>query len=222
MAISAFQAQFSASLPAADLAQRFGYYNAFGIGFHRKTAGNIWFGAETNLIFGEIVKENPLMRIETSLGYLINANGQLQELRYQMRGFNALADVGYIIPCNAKNPNSGVTPKFSVGYTSHRIKYYAPGGAPPQIDGEYVKGYDRLTGGITLGQSIGYTHFNKRNFLNFSVDAGVLECFGRSQRTYDFLLMKEDDSKRLDLTIFLKGSILLPLYGKQGPSEYFY
>ncbi|MDZ4838658.1 MAG: hypothetical protein SGJ04_01495 [Bacteroidota bacterium] len=217
-----FQGQIAYQLPVADLKNRYGGFSSFGIAYHYKSAKNIALGVEYNFIFGENVKENPLESISTSVGYLINSNGQLQTMRYQMRGNLFQLDAGKIFPIGWPNVNSGISAKIGIGAMEHKIKYYLAGNAPQQISGEYLKGYDRLTAGLCLNQSIGFTHFSTKNLLNFSFELGSYQGFTSSKRSWNFDSNAYDDKKRLDVSIYAKLGILIPLYGKQGVNVYYY
>jgi hypothetical protein len=223
MRVTMIGAVYSFNIPGGDMAKRFGVNSTIGGAFWHKTASNWLIGGEYNFLFGGIIKEgqNPLDSISTSDGQLINNEGTYQLYRIYERGHLPLIKVGKVLPLLNPNPNAGVTVKLGVGYLEHRIRYYWEGQDPPQVRGDYVKGYDRYTSGLVLTQSAGYLYLHPKNSFNFSVDLEVAEGFTKSRRTWDYDQMSQDTKKRLDMFYGIKVAWYFPFY-KRSSDGYYY
>ena len=104
----------------------------------------------------------------------------------------------------------------------HKIKYYWTEDGLPQLDGDYIKGYDRLTNGMMLSQCIGYEYHSSNNLVNFSIESEFTEGFTKSRRSWDYDLMAQDQSNRKDYLIGIKAVWYLPIYHKPADNVYFY
>jgi len=52
-----------------------------------------------------------------------------------------------------------------------------------QLDGDYKKGYDRLTGGPMLAGALGYQYLEKRRFLSFMAGSTLRQGSHRNIET---------------------------------------
>ena len=89
------------------------------------------------------------------------------------------------------------------------------------LSGDYKKGYDRLTNGLTLKQFIGYQHLDPNLRLNFFAGFEFLEGFTRSRRDFDFDTRRKDQTDRLDLLWGFRVGLVLPFYFS-GDRDIFY
>jgi hypothetical protein len=96
----------------------------------------------------------------------------------------------------------------------------------PQLNNNYLNGYDRAMGGLSFSQFVGYTFFGSGRLLNFSVGVENIFAFTSSLRTWDF---KENQSiENLKETKWMVGPKLyftIPLYIKNKSyftENYFY
>jgi hypothetical protein len=208
-------------LPQGDLVQRFGPSISVGVPVFYKTAKNIIFGIENNYFFGTKVKERTLTNLMTPEGTITDINGNPGAVRFNERGWNVYGMVGGIINKLGHNKNSGLMILAGAGYIRHKINIYDVGRNIPQIHGELAKGYDRLTGGISLNQFIGYLYLGQNRMTNFYVGLEFQEAFTTGLRGYQYDLMAKDDKQRLDMLCGLRFGWLLPLY-KKAPKEFYY
>jgi len=104
----------------------------------------------------------------------------------------------------------------------HKIKIIEVAEQVPQLLGEYKKGYDHLTYGFTLSQSIGYQHFSNYRLLNFYVGAEFYEGFTQNRRSINFNTKSADPTQRLDVLATLVLRWYFPLYKRQASDFYFY
>ncbi|MBA3901808.1 MAG: hypothetical protein H0X62_16670, partial [Bacteroidetes bacterium] len=118
------------------------------------------------------------------------------------------------------NPNSGFFVLGGVGFLQHKVRIENPGNASPQIFGEYKKGYDRLTNGISTSQFIGYMFLSNNRLLNFFGGVEFVQGFTQNRR-FNYDNMDYDHTQRLDLLTGIKVGWVFPLY-KKVPLKYYY
>ena len=206
---------YAFQIPMADMADRFGSNNNFGLSFTFKMAHNFLLGAEANFLFGGNIKEDTILNgLFTSQGFLIGTNGLAESVILFERGYTVWGKFGKLFPVFNSNPNSGLNVMVGAGFLQHKIKIEDPDKAVPQVDGAYSKGYDRLTNGPAISQYIGWLHLDRKKLVNFNAGIELIEGFTQNRRDFNFDQMKKDDSKRLDMMLGFKLSWILPLYGK--------
>jgi hypothetical protein len=207
-------------IPGNDLATRFGNGNMLYISYAYKLKQQFIFEINAGNLFGSNVNENKIFdHIATSDGYLINSQGMLNPIAFEMKGFLIDANIKYLIPV-WPNPNSGFYFGAGGGFLQHKISFGYDYGPLNQIEGDYLKGYDRLTNGITFSQNLGYYFFNNRNLGNFNLTFSSVQAFTQNRRDFNFDEQTRDDAKRLDLLFMIKLGINVPLYKKAPPKFY--
>lgn len=214
---------YSHHFTAADMADRFGASSFLSPGFQVKTASQWFFGAEAGFILGGNFKPGFSIFDEwiNSNGNIINGDGVPAVVALFERGLIFTGKFGRLFPLSKKNPNSGLLISVSAGYLQHRLKIDVENKSVPQLKGDYARGYDRLTSGFTIGQSIGYLFIGKRRLLNFYFGLEVYEAFTKSRREYVFDLMGPEEGQRLDILIGPKVTWIIPFY-KRAPEEYYF
>jgi hypothetical protein len=207
---------YAGQLAGGDLADRFGANS--NIGFHVlfKTKSNWVFGAEGTFLFSKTVQDLTILDgLKTESGNIITTDGEYASINAFERGFTSSLNVGKIFPIFGPNPNSGLMVKAGVGMIQHKIKYEVDANNVPQLNGEYRKGYDRLTGGLLLSQFIGYQHLGNRRFINFFVGFEFHQGFTKSLRSWDFDLIAADQTDRLDLLYSFRVGWTTPIYTRE-------
>ena len=213
---------YAFQLPGGNLADRFGYNSNAGMAFFQKTKKNWLWSVNGSFMFGNRLKETGMLdSISTQGGYIIDQNGEFADIRLYERGFTASACLGKLIPAFGPNPNSGIFFLAGAGFMQHKIRIESIGNRTPQLNGDYKKGYDRLTGGFALTQFVGYLFLSNNRLANFYAGFECTEGFTQSQRTYDYDLMKRDNTKRKDLLYGIRIGWILPLY-KKAPKQFYY
>ena len=207
--------------PAGDMADRFGGSAAMGAAYRYKTSSNWQFGVEGSFIFGTNVKEQVATGLLTSEGFIIDRNGGFTELLVLERGMLILANVGKVLPVFGPNPNSGFVFRFGAGFMQHKIRLETRNNDVPQLEGDYLKGYDRLSNGLMLQQFVGYQYLSNKRLINFTVGVEGFQGFTQSRRDFNFDLMKKDDTKRLDSLYGLRFSWNFPIYRKSASGYYY-
>ena len=212
---------YSFNLPAADMKKRFGNTNLVGLSYGYKWKNNVFFGLDGRFMFGTRVSEtNMLDKLRTSSGYIITGQGLLEDITYEERGFTALLKVGKIFPVFGPNPNCGISASAGLGFMQHKIIFRFTNGPIYQLEGKYTDGYDRLSNGLALYESIGYQYFSNRNFGNFHFGFEFWQGFTQNRRSWNFDTFEHDSQKRLDLLFGIYLGIDLPLY-KRAPEEFY-
>jgi len=190
---------FSYQLSGGDLSYRFGPNSSLGIGAFWKTGKNWIAGIEGNLMFGRKVRENGIFsNLEDSTGYIVDQNGQEGLVSLSERGYNFYFKAGKILPIFQKNQNSGLLVMIGAGFLQHKIKINTQGNSIPQLSGNYMKGYDRLTNGFSGSQFIGYFYLDNFKLINFYAGVEVSESFTQNRRNLNYNTMTQDTQKRLD------------------------
>lgn len=220
--ISMFTIDFSAAMhaPSGDISERFGGNGFIGASVHYKTASNWVFGLEGGFIFGSNVKEDVVSGIRTSDGFVIDQDGRVTELLLLERGMTLVGTVGKVIPLFGPNPNSGLVVRLGGGMLQHNIRLETRNNDVPQLEGEYLKGYDRLSNGFSMYQFIGYQYLSNQRLVNLTIGFEGYQAFTQSRRDYNFDLMGKDDEKRFDALYGLKVSWSFPIYRRLASNYY--
>ncbi len=212
---------FEGQIPGADMAARFGPTISVGLPVLYKTGKNILFGIEANYFFGTQVKERVMSNLYTPDNTITDANGNPGAVRINERGFSIYGMFGGIINKLGHNKNSGIMALAGLGYLQHKVNIYDVGRNLPQIHGNLLKGYDRLTGGFACSQFIGYMFISQNRIANFYFGFEFQEGFTKGLRSYQYDLMAADTKSRLDIMYGVRFGWLLPLY-KKAPKEFYY
>jgi hypothetical protein len=212
---------YTFQLPGGDMKDRFGPNSNIGIHFLDKTKTNWLWGVEWNFLFGRNIKENTILDgIKTDNGNVIDRNGEFAEIRLYQRGHYAGARLGRLF-AYGPNKNSGFFATLGLAYLQHKIRIDEVFRRTPQLSPDYKRGYDRLTSGLCVNQSIGYIFLSNNRLTNFYAAFETYQCFGRSRRSFDFDRMERDDKQRIDLLTGFRFGIIIPLY-KKLPNDYYF
>lgn len=210
-------------LPAADMAKRFGTSFRIGPGVLYKTTSNWLFGTKFDFIVGGQVKEDSLMinikdQYSASGGSVyefINNSGQRIGVPVYERGYAVGLSAGKIIPLSQLHPDNGLTLLTTLGFIQHKIDIFVKDKDVPQLRGNYLKGYDRLTNGSFAEQYVGYSHFSKYRLINYSIGLDALFGFTQGRRDYLYDVMRPDNAKRLDILYGIRGSWYIPIFKRK-------
>lgn len=208
---------------AGDLADRFGPMSQVGLELSYQFKNGWVLGAGGGHIFGNNVRERDIMsNIATTNGDIITEDGVFENYRLRPFGWSIYGRVGKVIPLFGPNVNSGLLIDLGVGVMQHKIWIETPRLASPQLAGDYKKGYDRLTNGLSLNQFIGYQYLSNRKLINFYVGVDFHQGFTQNRRSINFNTGVADTRNRLDMLVGLKAGWILPLYGRDSKEALFY
>jgi len=220
IAIPMLGVHFSAQLPFGDLANRFGQSFSAGGSFLYKTNTNWLIGVEASYLFGSVVKENVLLQLQNSDGFVTDNEGYPANLRITERGLATQLVGGRIFRVFGSNPNSGLCITIGVGYLQHKVHIYDAQQRVASLSGDLKKGYDRLTSGISLSQFVGYMYLGKKRLSNFYAGFEFYEAFTQSVRQLNYSTASPDTENRNDILAGFRVGWILPLY-KKLPADYY-
>ena len=205
---------YGVAKPSKDLAVRFGMSSATGIGIEllgNKT--NLIVGADFSYFFSKKVNEDPLAKLVNYDTYIYGNDKGLSSYLLRERGFIMQGYVGKLFVFDKKAANrSGIRFTLGAGYMQHKIRLQDDSRSISQLSGDYKKGYDRLTGGLSLSQYIGYQYLSSNRRINFSIGFDISEGFTKSKRDWDFDLKSKNTAQRLDLLYGIRATLILPFY----------
>jgi hypothetical protein len=223
--IPMFYASYGFAVPGGDLADRFGASSLVGGGFQFKTRTNWLLGANFDFIFGSRVKDaDSLMHnLKTESGYIIDMAGNFADYSVFERGFTVTARAGKVIPVLSPNPNSGFYIGAGIGYLQHKIRIEVANNSAPQLQGDYKKGYDRLTGGFMVTEFIGYLFLSDNRLLNFYGGFEFTQAFTSPRRDVYFDTMEPDPlTSRTDLLSGFRVGWIIPIFQRMPEKVYYY
>ena len=209
--------------PGGDLANRFGNSSLFGVGFQLKNKKNNYWGIELAGLTGSKVREDDILDIITAGAVdIINVNGNTSSIRFWERGAHTQFTLGKIFPVIGPNENSGLFIQGGFGYMYHKIRIEDIGNLSPQLNSDMLKGYDRLSMGLTTSELIGYRFFSNSQKINFYIGIEFIQAFTEDVRQYDYNSQQSYKEKRLDLLSGIKFGWTFPLYKKSDNQYYYY
>jgi hypothetical protein len=209
-------------MPAADMADRFGLGYRVGLSAFYKTKSNWIFGSKIDFMLGNQIKQDSLMiNILDEYGMVINRDGQRVLPKISERGYMIGLQAGYIFNTSKKSSDNGILLLTTVGFMQHKINIFHKDNNIPQLRGDYLKGYDRLTNGLVVGQYIGYNYFANNGLLNFHVGLDISAGFTKGRRDYLYDVMRSDNASRMDILFGVRGGWYIPIF-KRKSEEFFF
>jgi hypothetical protein len=215
---------YGGNLPQGDLKDRYGFLNHLGFLAGYKTNQNWFFGVDANFIFGNRIQmTDPLLKLRDSKGIITDENGDIASVILNSRGMNANLAIGKVFPVLSPNGNSGIFVHIGAGFLAHKLRIETNSQVVPAIEGNYKKGYDRLTSGINLHQFVGYTYMANQGLINFYGGFYAQEGFTKNRRTINFDQpdIPVSTATRFDIQIGLKIGWMLPIY-KRLPKDFYF
>jgi hypothetical protein len=216
------QPGFAFQFPMGDMADRFGANSAASIevGYKHKSGWKV--GVEGSFIFGNKVEQTDLFsNLITSQGQVIASDGKYSDVRVFERGYTIILSAGKLFKLKKPNPNTGISVTVGAGYMQHKIRIEDKLNLTPSLQGDYKKGYDHLSSGLCLKQSVSYVYVGNSRLVNFFVTAEIVEGFTKGRRSFDFDLEVPDTGKRTDILTGVRVGWILPLY-KAAPEKYYF
>ena len=215
-------ATYGYQFPGGDLASQFGSNSSIGGGILFKTKSNWLFGAEGNYMFGQSVMNGDalLKGLSTKESFVIDANGYMADIVYYERGYNFMGKFGKVVHLMAPNPNCGFIVMAGAGYIEDKVRIHVIANTAPQLLGDYIKGYDRLNGGMAVMGSLGYMYLSNTRLLNFSISFEVMQAWTRPYRDRDFDTGLQDTRKLSSQFYTIRVNWMIPVY-RRAPKEFY-
>ncbi len=214
----------SSNIPSGPWTENFRENFSLSTSVGRKFDNNLIISGELNYLFGgEVESRNDILEnITTSNGQLLNGNGSYAQININQRGtyFNLQAEKLFFSPAN--NENSGWSVAAGAGYAWHWLNIDNVGNDSPQLNEEYIRGYDRLSRGFTAMQSIGYLYLSKSKLVNFKVSFELNQIWSQDLRKYNYPTGLLSNESQLNLLYSLKLKWYLPIYLGGKTDEYYY
>ena len=214
---------YAYQLPGGEMAQRFGANSNIGLSAGVKFKSNFLLGLEGGYIFGNAINEPGILsNVITSTGDILDLDGQPASVILYERGYTVMLYAGKIIPVAGPNPNSGLLLKLGVGYMRHKIRVESQNNVIPQLEGDYLEGYDRLAAGPASTLFVGYQHFGNRKLVNFVIGFEMTLGITEPLRAYNFDTGKAEKDTRYDGLTGFRVGWTLPIYKQPADKFYLY
>jgi len=212
--------------PLGDLRTIFKNNFAVGPGFTFKSKNNWTVGFHFDYMFSANLRDPGYFNgtLANDEGVVIDGNGLVSPGGIQAEGryWCLMADFGKIIPLD-RWKNSGIWLRVGAGYFSHRLRVEDVSNQYPQLNGDYVKGYDRRSGGFALNQFVGYQFVHKNRMLNFFLGIEFHEMWTKPNRNYIFFEGPTADMPfKFSGLIGIKGGWNIPLYERKTTTTFYY
>ncbi len=222
VAMTLISLSYAHQLPGGDLADRFGHNSNIGFSVLFKTRTNWTFGAEAGFLFGNQVNEPGILRNTlNSMGQLVDQAGVMSDVFLFERGYGIYLTAGRLFPVIGPNPNSGLLVRMGGGYLRHKVRVQTQQNVVPQVEDEYLEGYDRLTAGPAALLYLGYQHTGNRRLVNFHAGVEFQAGFTSSLRAFNFDTETYNTDGRFDLLSGIRVGWSLPIY-QQSDDRYHY
>ena len=216
-------ASYSFQMPSGELAQRYGNNSNVGLAVENKLRSNYLLGLEGSFLFGNQIREPGLLRnVRDANGVILDTEGEEAEVLLFQRGWSVFAVAGKVIPVAGPNPNSGLVVKMGAGYLRHRIRIETQQNTVPQLEGDYLEGYDRLAAGPAALFFLGYRHMGNNRLVNFMVGFEMMAAFTTPLRAFNFDTGRAETGTRYDGLTGLRFGWTLPIYRQVDDAFYFY
>jgi len=215
----------STASPEGDLKASYGPFGIVNIGAFYKTKSNWLFGTDFTFFFGNQVKINPISALSINSNTMIGNDGYASTITRSFRGLYApTLKIGKIFPMpigKRADQNSGFALIGGAGYFAHKIRYADISRNIPLIQTDLVKGYDRLSTGLGLQETISYLYLSTNRRVNFTLALDLYQGFTQNKRVnYD--LRGTLPEKRFDFIYALRLAWVLPVYGQRANEFYYY
>jgi hypothetical protein len=222
ISMSMISFSYGFQIPGGDMRQLFLSNSNVGGSFFYKTKSNWLFGADGYYLFRDTVKGASIFKsIETSDGNIIDGNGIYAEIYLQERGFDISGRVGKLFPIWGPNKNSGIVVMSGPGMLLHKIRIENPDKTAYQINGDYAKGYDRLSDGLSVNEFIGYMYIGNKRMMTFFAGFDFTQAWTKDRRGYNFDMYGPDNALKFDLLSGIRIGWIIPIY-RIAPEKYYY
>ena len=152
---------FSAAyqIPIGNLANQYGNFLDGNFGISYKTTQRFTIGISFDYLFeAPLNNASQFEGLANEYNHFIGTDGTPAGPKVKGRGFKIEAKLGKIIPLNPMNKNAGIWVQGGIGYLQHKVHIGGDIANFPMFQNPYVKGYDRLAGGLNYSAFIGYLY----------------------------------------------------------------
>ncbi len=211
------------SVCLGDLKDRFGTFNSIELKGFLKNTKNYTFGASYKVLFGQNAKLDSSIFKDMSFGnYMVDINGNPANIRMHLRGYELTANIGKIWKLKHDAQKlKGFHTQLGLGMLQTRIKMQFDSDKVPQLEDDYVYGYDKLHNGIVLTQNIEYFNYNTQSISYY---AGIQfgQGFTYNRRNWEYSLNYADTKRKNDFYAGFHVGIIFPFkLQTKGANNYF-
>jgi hypothetical protein len=208
-------------IPVADLAKRFGKSGSLGLALDIKDKKSHYWGVQVQYHFGNRVTEPGLIQnLYTNNGEILDNQGQPSIVYIQQRGWTACVEGGHLFNTLGPNLNSGLLATIGLGMMTHKIRIEHQSHEINALNGEYLKGYDRLTAGIMGRAFLGYFYMSNNKLVKIVAGFEWIQGQTKSFRGYNYDTQMMDNDRRSDGYFGLKLGWVLHLY-QRAPDKFY-
>ena len=214
------------SVNAGDWADRYPAYTALPLRLEYYHQNKYALGADFSFYLGSQVNSGGMFPDMTDDdGSIRDNNGYPAVIRYYMRGWSTRDYALKIIPLN-KTPKSEARWTMQLGgglgYTRHYTKFNFDLDMVPQLENEYLGGYDRLSTGAQLFEQIRFQYLDNSS-VSLTAGFELLQGFTQHQRAYDFTNRTIGNQNYFDLGFGAFIGVIIPIkLGQTSASEEYY
>lgn len=178
------------------------------------TPRNWLFSVNGDYIFGDEIKTDVLAPLRMSNGLLIERTGRMGLTQLGQRGFYIGGQFGRLFQLGKKTRMHNIELRVGGGYLQHWIRIRLLGYPEdlPQLNGEYLNGYDRRTSGIALQQYIGYRFMSRSKLINLFIGLDFTEGFTYNRRYWNFDTRTADKELHTDILLGFKAGFCIPFF----------
>ena len=201
-------------LPEGDMKADYYQSNSAGGQLAYLSPKNWIFGLSGQVIFADRVKTDVLAPLREANGELISLYGDMGLTQLGQRGFIFTGQIGKLVSLNKKNRRHNLEFRLGAGYMEHwvRIRLMSREEELPQLQGDYIKGYDQRRAGLSLQQFVGYRYMSRNRMLNLFVGLDLNQAFTTSVRGWDYHLRQADTSTQFDVLYGLRAGFCIPFF----------
>lgn len=212
--------------PGGDMAQRFGFTNITGGEVGYKFKNGLYMTGGMMFLFGRDVHEpNHMDNLKYNGSIILNFNGSPAEIRTWERGYTVPVRVGWIFPRLdpfRANANSGPFLEIGAQFIQHKIRIEDIGNQVPSLARVFRPGYDRLTNGIGMMQSVGYRYYSTGKLINFFVSLDLMQNFTESRRDVQYDVNNWNPKPRTDILAGFRVGWTIPIYRVSKSTFYYF
>ncbi len=204
--------------PIDQLKNRYGSFGMLHVAtIYRSRKWEI--GPSINYFFGSTVKEDVLSIYRTKEGDLIGSDHQLAQVDLRMRGIFMGITLKKLFKIN---PSNIICLGLQPGWLAHWIRFQDQGNTFEPILGSNRYGYDRMSAGLGLTQSLAYRYASPNRLINFEIEIGLTEACTSLRRNLQLDLPLKTFKSSSDGLFFITAKWLIPIFSRKNPDEIYY
>lgn len=210
-----------------ELESKYKNFVGLGGGLMYKTRNDWYIGMEGEFLFRDNTKnQNDVIANISNNGKVLGENGRVSNIFITQRGMSLqFLKIGKLLwkrPVLNGNSSSGILTTVGIGILQHQFRIIDRSGKAPQLSKNYAKGYDQMRNGLSVNPFIGYVYYDNEKFINFILGVEYTLAWTESRRSFDFGLMKKDESVDLDRMLNLKLIWNIPIRKKLSRDYYYF